>query len=332
MSKVFDQVVKYAQKIRKEKLENKYWIYVKDNNVYFTNVLPEQYHIKGDILVVDNPYSYLKEVNKREPTQIELGLFKLVGNKKSILREEVIYMPPEITKQFLMNMDYNDIIKSQRISKDYDKIIKDDNFWCELLKRDFKNKKIMLDTCRDTYEVYNKIKDRDLYESYHRVLHQVHHNLDIRPDTEIYFVGILYLIDDMIKGNIITEKDIKKAIEKKFVGGLTRFAISEGEKSIVKYGQSKNGTILQRAGLTISEKIIPSNNKLSEKGLIYLLASIEYLFAEILELAGNVAKDNKREYVEIGDIQSAIKSDVELYKMLGNYFILDIPFEEYISN
>lgn len=331
MSKIFNEVVKYAQKIRKEKLENKYWIYVKDNNVYFTNVLPEQYHIKGDILVVDNPYSYLKEVNKREPTQIELSLFTFIG-EKPILREEVIYMPPEITKQFLMNMNYNDIIKSQRISKDYKKIIDDDNFWCELLKRDFKNKKIMLETCRETYDVYYKLKGRDVYESYYRILKQVHHNLDIKPDTEIYFVGILYLIDDMLKGNIITEKDIKKAIEKKFVGGLTRFAISEGEKSIVKYGQSKNGTILQRAGLTISEKIIPSNNKLTEKGFLYLLASIEYLFAEILELAGNVAKDNKREYVEIGDIQTAIKSDVELSKMLGNYFILDIPFEEYISN
>jgi len=45
---------------------------------------------------------------------------------------------------------------------------------------------------------------------------------------------------------------------------------------------------------------------------IYMAAVVEYLMAEILELAGNAARDNKRIRVKPRDIQLALCNDEEL--------------------
>lgn len=105
------------------------------------------------------------------------------------------------------------------------------------------------------------------------------------------------------------------------------------ESKILKGGRGKTGksgvatTKVSRsvkAGLNFPvgrmARILKNGKFASRVGLgapIYLSAVLEYLCAEVMELAGNAAKDNKKNRIVPRHIQLAVRNDEELSKLLN---------------
>lgn len=65
---------------------------------------------------------------------------------------------------------------------------------------------------------------------------------------------------------------------------------------------------------------------------VYLSAVLEYMAAEVLELAGNAAKDYKKSRILPRHIQLAVRNDEELNKMLVNTHIASGGVTPFIHN
>ena len=92
--------------------------------------------------------------------------------------------------------------------------------------------------------------------------------------------------------------------------------------------KSKPKSRSSRAGLQFPvgrvHRLLRSGNYSQRVGAgapVYLAAVLEYLSAEVLELAGNAARDNKKSRIIPRHLQLAIRNDEELNKLLGGVTI-----------
>ena len=113
------------------------------------------------------------------------------------------------------------------------------------------------------------------------------------------------------------------------------FSVALTTESTIMSGRGKGGKTKgkaksrsSRAGLQFPvgriHRLLRKGNYAERVGAgapVYLAAVLEYLAAEVLELAGNAARDNKKSRIIPRHLQLAIRNDEELNKLLSGVTI-----------
>merc|ERR1712098_784580 len=109
--------------------------------------------------------------------------------------------------------------------------------------------------------------------------------------------------------------------------GLQEIYIASVMSGRGKGGKTKK-TLSIRAGLQFPvgrvRRLLKKGNYSNRVGIgasVYMAAVMEYLAAEILELAGNAARDNKKKRIIPRHLTLAIRNDEELNKLLAGVTI-----------
>lgn len=181
----------------------------------------------------------------------------------------------------------------------------------------------------------NKKKKYHFFETFiSKVLKQVSSSSGITSNAKQQLNSALIILSKKISSIIVnlTEISKKKTISEKEVinaltiivnGDLLSKSISEGKKALSNFSdleKTKGSSRQNKAGIifppSIMEKFLRNfgNSKLmvTSTAPIFFAAAIEYITAEILDLASISSKDFKRVRITIRDLELAIRNDEEL--------------------
>lgn len=198
-------------------------------------------------------------------------------------------------------------------------------------------------------------KDTSSFKTYiYKVLHQVH------PDEGIGKLAMMTMdscakdllhriaheagrLTTSAKKQTLSSVAVQAAVRMILPGEIAKHAVSEGAKAVTKYASSmgqKRGekpagkkrhnpiSATVRAGLQFSVGRVARMMKkwmvakrYSKAAAVYAAAVVEYLCAEILELAGNSTRDNKKVRIRNRDIMLAVSMDGELMHLFKHVVI-----------
>jgi histone H2A len=188
---------------------------------------------------------------------------------------------------------------------------------------------------------------RSFHSYIYKVLKQVHPDTGISSKAMAVMEGVVQLLLEehgrvvsklLGARKTVTSREVQTSVRIFLPGELAKHAVSEGTKAVTKFnattsvsqagGAKKSAgnrhSMSFRAGLQFPVTRVGQQMMLYVAGTtrkgrgapIYLAAVIEYLCAEILELAGNAARDNKRTRITPRHIALAVYNDEELSKLL----------------
>eukprot|EP00906_Rhabdomonas_costata_P017358 RCo025049 len=100
-------------------------------------------------------------------------------------------------------------------------------------------------------------------------------------------------------------------------------AAAKGKKTDAAKGKAGGSKNSKKAGLTFpvgrTGRLLRAgrySQRVGKGAAVYLAAVLEYLCAELLELSGNAARDNKKRRVTPRYVTLAVRNDEELNKLL----------------
>lgn len=143
-----------------------------------------------------------------------------------------------------------------------------------------------------------------------------------------------FLTSEFSRKKTLTSREIQSAVRLVLVGELTKHAVSEGTKAVTKLFSFSEGrkqkrvSLSARAGLTFSVarvrslmlSVLGDKCRIGRGAPVYLTAVLEYMTAEILELAGNAARDNRRVRINPRHVFLAVHNDAELLRLFQGDF------------
>eukprot|EP01083_Nonionella_stella_P277667 943964_1 len=201
-------------------------------------------------------------------------------------------------------------------------------------------------------------KKPETYNIYlYKVLKQVHPALGMSKqamrimdcfvrDMFERFVYEAVNVTNMNSKTTLDARAIQTAVQLQLPTELAKHAIAEGTKAVSRYHanlddkkKTKRQTQSTRAGVQFPIGRIARYLKegeycgrISGGSPVYLAAVLEYLAAELLELAGNVASDNKKHRIIPRHILLAIRTDEEFKKVLSLVIVPQSGTVPHISN
>jgi len=125
----------------------------------------------------------------------------------------------------------------------------------------------------------------------------------------------------------VTSREIQAAIRAIFPRELAKHAVSDGTKAITSFINEDSGSHAVRAGIKFPpsrfDKIIRESggSRVGKTAGVYLAAVMEYLIVEILDLAGNAARDRKKVTITMKDVATVLQNDYELYELTKKFKI-----------
>ena len=150
----------------------------------------------------------------------------------------------------------------------------------------------------------------NLDKSIKRVLASVHPDLNMSTDAKIIHNNFLNNLMRKIIEHAIFSSKFKEVILRVFKGELAFHTITEIRRSLLKY---ENGTKTKGIFPYLQIKEIFEDMRLS----IAVSAVLNYISGEILELAGNLTREDERLQMSDSDIIEAMTNDPELHRLIN---------------
>lgn len=175
-----------------------------------------------------------------------------------------------------------------------------------------------------------------------KVLTQVHPDTNISKDVVFQTNTILNLIANKVaseslklcridKKSTVSARHVQQAVRIILPGELAKHSVSELIRAITKASSYRPMTTnrvhagLQFPPTRVGHFMSDHSGRTSVGSKIGLAAVLEYLSAELLELAGNVTRDRSKTTITTRHLFLAINDDEELSKLVNNTLGYKIP-------
>ncbi|AEA07236.1 histone H2B/H2A fusion protein [Lausannevirus] len=180
-------------------------------------------------------------------------------------------------------------------------------------------------------------KDVNFQVGIRRVLAQVHPDQSIKGealrqlDSIAVYLGKKIAHDAAVivgtESKTINGRAVLLATRALFDGELAKHAHALAGKAVTHYeaagdkGDSRSAKAHLQLSVSRAERLIREHGgcgyRVSATAGVVLAAALEYIIAEIIELAGNASRDSKKVRISIKHVQLAVQNDADLFRLLG---------------